>query len=108
MSKHTPGEWTYNEALGFVEAQDDILALTFDANAADARLMAAAPDLLEALKLHDEWCRRERQGPVYPEGTNRDTPGNEAIWREWFYGNVDLCRRAEEATVAAIAKAESR
>jgi hypothetical protein len=50
MSKHTPGEWTYNAALGFIEAQDDILALTFEANAADACLMAAAPDLLAALK----------------------------------------------------------
>ena len=120
MSKHTPGPWTFGHWGDDFWVSPDSSGLTQkvarvtwgmgeerEEGRENARLIAAAPDLLEALKLHDEWCRRERQGPVYPEGINRDTPGNEAIWREWFYGNVDLCRRAEEATVAAIAKAEA-
>lgn len=71
MSKHTPGPWkaviSENNAGGWVpmrqyitiETESEIIAAydTFsceypddDENAANARVMAAAPDLLEALK----------------------------------------------------------
>jgi hypothetical protein len=85
MSKHTPGEWTYNEALGFIETQDDILVLMFEANAADARLIAAAPDLLEALSGLVDACEAH----------------NSANGREM----VD--RHALERARAAITKAEA-
>lgn len=75
---------------------------------ADARLIAAAPELLAALRLHQAWADSERAGPDYG-GQTRDThPDGEAIWRRWWDGNLDLCARANEATSAAIAKAEGR
>lgn len=58
MSKHTPGPWFINGTLGHavcVVAQVRIAADKLpDSNTdADSRLIAAAPDLLEALKLAD-------------------------------------------------------
>lgn len=73
-----------------------------------ARLIAAAPDMLEALRLHQAWTDSEAAGPDYG-GQSRDThPDGEKIWRAWFDGNLDLCDRATSATRAAIAKAEGK
>lgn len=114
MSKHTPGPWKVSsgDSLGIVDANGEYVSNAvgnfkdnLDEMLANARLISAAPDMLEALKLHAEWAKREHDGPSYPDGTSRDTPGNEAIWHDWFYGNIDLCGRAEKATIAAIAKA---
>jgi hypothetical protein len=44
-----------------------------------------------------EWWKREDDGPQYPLGESRDTPGNEAIWREWYDGNQDLCSQVRAA-----------
>ena len=63
MSKHTPGPWAqamYSPA-DVVTGEDKIIAtargglngITRDEAVANARLIAAAPDLLEALKLAD-------------------------------------------------------
>lgn len=62
---------------------------------------------VRAVLLVKEWFDREDSHPPYPEGTKRDTPGNELIWRIWFDGNMDACRAATEAVneVAALAKA---
>lgn len=51
-AKHTPGPWRL-EARGLVvAANSELVADTFDkdANPADSRLIAAAPDMLAALK----------------------------------------------------------
>jgi hypothetical protein len=57
MSTHTPGPWyemtrgrnEYQSAI-CQEATGNTVALTYTSNDADARLIAAAPALLEALK----------------------------------------------------------
>lgn len=48
---HTPGPWTVSEPTGVYiqSAAGGIAALTYSAKEADARLIAAAPDLLDAL-----------------------------------------------------------
>lgn len=50
--KHTPGEWKYvPERMGIVN-KDGLDICTVLTNGDDARLIAAAPDLLEALKVN--------------------------------------------------------
>jgi len=57
MSKHTPGPWTFVHEGGidggyFIDAKEDVVVLPRGRlTEADARLIAAAPDLLAALKL---------------------------------------------------------
>ena len=59
-----------------------------------------------ALETHAEWARREKAGPDYG-GLTRDThPDGERISSEWFYGNVDLCAKAEVQTTEALAETE--
>jgi hypothetical protein len=61
MNKHTPGPWSvvriYNgfiDKIGPLSAEDYKGVSYLDVTSADAALIAAAPDLLEALKLlHD-------------------------------------------------------
>ena len=56
MSKHTPGPWNrlgtvvWDEKMGRVVAQCATTLNQMQADDANARLIAAAPDLLEALK----------------------------------------------------------
>jgi hypothetical protein len=51
---HTPGPWAVSKPSGnYIDApavRGSIAALTFSATPADARLIAAAPDLLTALE----------------------------------------------------------
>jgi hypothetical protein len=70
----------------------------------DIRLIAAAPDLLEACQTFSEWLRREDKG-FAEEGRNRKTPEGEAAWREWYYENLRICRLAQDQVKAAISKA---
>ena len=57
MNQHTPGPWyemtkgnnEYQSAIA-QEATGKTVALTYTSNDADARLIAAAPELLEALE----------------------------------------------------------
>jgi hypothetical protein len=58
MSKHTPGPWTATSRRVTAPETEDRLGLDVHIyggngqdNAANARLIAAAPDLLEALKM---------------------------------------------------------
>jgi len=113
MSKHTPGPWALSSGASHVIAacgggicKLDSIHGAYQDQAANARLIAAAPDLLEACKVFEEWLRREDEGPQYPAGTDRDSPGGHEIWRAWYYGNLDLCDRAQVLARAAIAKAE--
>jgi hypothetical protein len=57
MSEHTPGPWHVGESGVTVFSNDDIRICSAgchpqaEINAANARLIAAAPDLLEALEI---------------------------------------------------------
>ena len=56
---HTPGPWAVSKPSGnYIDApavKGSIAALTFSATPADARLIAAAPDLLAALTYVMPW-----------------------------------------------------
>lgn len=112
MSKHTPGPWTADDNDSYsvwsvYGYNNQRLANVFGDSAeadANARLIAAAPELLEACQTFAEWLRREEDGFV-AAGKSRDTPEGEAEWREWFYGNITLCGLAQDQARAAIAKA---
>lgn len=130
-TKHTPGPWVLKVRAGMGKAKDataaDIEALgpyrgdiarlqsaehiggiAADELVANARLIAAAPDMLAALRLHQAWADSERAGPDYGDQARDTHPNGEEIWRRWWHGNLDLCDRANRETAAAIAKAEGR
>ena len=66
MSKHTPGPWTYHicrdtstariEAKGGCEVVGSTVGYSSEECEANAKLIAAAPDLLEALERMVECC----------------------------------------------------
>ena len=65
MSKHTPGPWSYigngdvvaksNKYCGGEKDIASVFLTVNDEDEANARLIAAAPDLLEALKACADW-----------------------------------------------------
>ena len=79
MSKHTPGPWTYTPAGCYVDDAGKptspvrefninpvgvvlrVAPLTVDKAEANARLIAAAPQLVEALRMFDAWPEVHRQ-----------------------------------------------
>lgn len=126
MSKHTPGPWAYSTSQegwsytvnifqadnaaptdGWSDVAYIIKTCAGEQQSiqrANARLIAAAPDLLEACRTFVEWLDREDAGFDH-KTHNRETPEGEAAWREWFYGNIALCGVAQDDARAAIAKA---
>lgn len=114
MDKHTPGPWgTYLNTADdmvvrkmFPDGQEaHQIARVQSPNAIrDARLIAAAPDLLQACQTFAEWLRREDVGFAVL-GHDRSTPEGESAWREWYDGNLTLCALAQKQACAAIAKA---
>lgn len=121
-TKHSPGPWyvgsgtyegrnIYSTAFvtddeGFtyqpvVATAEDNEVACWDAN---ARLIAAAPDLLEACETFAEWLGREESG-FARAGNKRDTPEGERAWRDWYNENLRLCALAQEQARAAIARA---
>lgn len=123
MSKQTPGPWewwTSNSVrrLTGADGKDGGVLYAYRAASdgvadiavsdANARLIAASPDLLEACKTFVEWLRREDEGMPQEWRDKRDTPEGEAAWREWFDGNVALCSLAQSQARAAIAKVEGK
>ena len=128
MSKFTPGPWAAfhdhpnpetAKSIAYIRAADGStlyewgfseIACCFGCKtpeqAANARLIAAAPDLLEACQTFAEWLRRESAGSTNePWAGKRDTPEGEAAWREWYDENLRICDLAQEQVRAAIAKA---
>lgn len=65
------------------------------------QLKALNAQLLEAVKTFAEWLRREETG--FPG--SRGTSDEEAAWREWYDGNLALCRLAQDQASAVLAKA---
>ena len=123
MAKHFPGPWIVGPVddtlVRAVTTEGEYYTICeMDGNyndphqwpvmEANARLIAAAPDLLEALRLHKAWAESEKTGPDY-QGMTRDThPNGHAIWSKWWNDNLNLCDRANKATDSAIAKAEGK
>ena len=119
MNKHTPGPWKYGAELS---SRTGEWLISFDAGnrgrgigiaetrpgsgqeEANARLIAAAPDLLEACETFHEWLVREEIG--FANKWDRNTEEGEAKWREWYGENLRLCALAQEQARAAIAKAK--
>lgn len=113
-TEHTPGPWLVDHAASWAVVTDHyfphLVAITKygadGTSAANARLIAAAPDLLEACKTFAEWLRREEAGGTNePWSGKRDTPEGEAAWREWYHENIRLCDLAQTQALAALAKA---
>lgn len=118
-SKHTPGPWVAHSLMVSEAGQPvgrgrDIchcgigMRLPSDGqqSMANARLIAAAPELLEACQTFAEWLRREAAGSEgQPWAGKRDTPEGEAAWSAWWYENLRICDLAQEQVRAAIAKA---
>lgn len=119
---HTPGPWSLRIEEGhaevgyreiYVEAGGVDLAIIYGDESvkpwaedrANARLIAAAPELLEAVAMLVEWWDREESGPQYSDPAGRDGPRGEAEAREWFYGNVNLAGETHKLARAALAKA---
>jgi hypothetical protein len=68
MKKHTPGPW--RESLGDIMAGNDCIAELRPINREyNAKLMAAAPELLQSLKaLYEHYntkCDKDNHGPQY-------------------------------------------
>ena len=118
MSKHTKGPWcaAIDECATVRDSRDNQLAMVTylftktggrrsgDEVSANARLIAAAPELLEACKTFHEWLVREEIG--FANKWDRNTEEGESKWREWYDENLRLCALAQEQARAAIAKAK--
>lgn len=88
-NKHTPGPWEIYLGIEGYGIKGVCGGYYGDIeNEADARLIAAAPELLEAAKLVIAWYEAED-----------DHSGTD------FYERVEMCRESETALRAAIAKA---
>lgn len=109
MSKHTPGPWAWNEHHQLVSLQkkidrdgyidDDGLIVETDSGhyppfGADACLIAAAPELLEACQTMIEWDEAENNAEAWDKDAG-------AAWR----ARLALCALSFERARAAIAKA---
>jgi len=96
MSKHTPGPWYQNKANPLVICAPDGFADPWyvaeattncghseDQTEANARLIAAAPDLLEALvALDDDWTSDFPDGPDTQLKFVKFADETLAIWRK--------------------------
>lgn len=101
MSKHTPGPWVLSYDQGStrdIVSEKEQLTICMvrrswvspDAYQANAQLIAAAPELLEAAKLVLAWYDAEDDHSQEPD----------------FYKRIEMCRASESAIRSAIAKAE--
>ena len=93
-TQHTPGPWRYDYEPGYcgeiiASNGKEVATFTDEPNAPDARLIAAAPDLLDAAKLVLAWYEAENDFTKEPD----------------FYKRIEMCRVSEVALRAAIAKA---
>ena len=101
MSEHTPGPWRYRDWNGdptVVAVVGDGLWVVTTPNpnlvpAANARLIAAAPDLLEACEKMLEWDDAENSAKPYADDNGAA-----------FHRRMELCDESFVLARAAIAK----
>ena len=118
MSDHTPGPWTYNGTAFYDSDNNEVVGVNVSmyddgeedadikVSASDARLIAAAPDLLHALKDllgegPDIYVTEKGEVCI---GCGRDYSDDEA-WDEAYCMSDDCLRTMARA---AIAKAEGQ
>lgn len=118
QKQHTPGPWEYGARTGHgieICAEDgsliascplpkyapnpdkpsDLEQAWSDEVAANARLIAAVPCLLDACKAMIEWDAAEKSAPPYDSDGGAD-----------YRKRIELCERAFDLALAAIAKAK--
>ena len=72
-AQHTPGPWKHRNGRIFQLDREELtianVARAFDGDYSQTNgdLIAAAPDLLEALRAEEEWRAREKDGAIDPE-----------------------------------------
>ena len=97
--KHTPGPWSERNGRIFQTDREELTianvgrAYDGDYSPANARLIAAAPDLLEALSSIDIYLSDTLSGRVNPDP---------ATYKQWL---IDGITEARNRARAAIAKA---
>jgi hypothetical protein len=72
---------------------------------ANARLIAAAPDLYEALSAFISWWDADDKGPQYSSPDKREGPDGENEWRAWWNGQLELASLSNSLGIAALKKA---
>jgi hypothetical protein len=77
----------------------------YEKELANAHLVAAAPDLYEALSAFVAWCDADEEGPQYSSPDRRDGPNGEAEWRRWWNGQLELSARSHSLGSTALKKA---
>ena len=114
---HTPGPWragasTFYPGLDgpmtmrvYTDHPPTEFEVTGDNITANARLIAAAPDLLAACRAMIAWDDAEKQGPDYGTQTRDTHPDGELIWRRWWGDQQRLCERAFDTARDSIARA---
>ena len=65
MSKHTPGPWRLDRHSVLIPIAPYEWAEAYGGSEANARLIAAAPDLLDALKRISEFRLQDFMGPCH-------------------------------------------
>jgi hypothetical protein len=68
----------------------------------------AAREMLAACRAFVAWLDAEDTLPSYGSLTRDTHPEGERIFMEWWQRNLRLCKEAQAAGRAAIAKAEGR
>jgi hypothetical protein len=79
MSKRTPGPWVIRQNDGYIKSNDRVVCKLYDVpihggdqKQGNAKLIAAAPDLLEALKELVELKKMKDEAGEYPESLPSD------------------------------------
>lgn len=127
MSNYTKGPWTLKHVNGsnFANQRFEIRGMlgerpgglpifnkdtsaidgtTICCSPADAALITAAPELLEACETFSKWLAHDRDG-FDCERHDRSTAEGEEAWKEWWHEGLALCELAQQQAKAAIAKA---
>ena len=102
--QHTPAPWHVDDEHGsLVIRNGGLIADVGPAHKeANAKLLAASPDLLEACMTFERWLRREEAGLALPEGCERDSVEGKRIFQAWWDENLNLCRKAQTQARTAL------
>lgn len=86
---------------------DDELEVAAPLEAEIAQLRARLAEADAAVRAFVAWLEHDDTKPAYPTGTNRDSPGNEAIWLAWWNEAQDKCATALSLGRAYVRNADN-